>query len=148
VFRLAQGGVTWTAASTGLTNLKVQALAISSTGVLFAGTAAGMFSSSNNGASWTPINTGFSNINVPNQGNVNTPNITALATDPTNANIVYAGTAGGGVFKTTNAGANWTPIVKGLFNFNISAIVIDPTTPATVYAATHGDGVFKSTDGG
>ena len=36
--------------------------------------------------------------------------IEAIATDPTNANIIYAGSVNGGVWKTTDGGATWTPL--------------------------------------
>src|SRR6266446_3382184 len=36
--------------------------------------------------------------------------ITALAADPTNANIIYVAAAGGGVWKTTNGGTSWAPL--------------------------------------
>src|SRR5262245_50341196 len=36
--------------------------------------------------------------------------ITGIAADPGNANIIYVAAAGGGVWKTTNAGGSWTPL--------------------------------------
>ena len=41
-------------------------------------------------------------------------NIYSLAIDPRNPKILYAGTAGGGVFQTTNGGKQWTPLNDGL----------------------------------
>src|ERR1700720_2005415 len=35
---------------------------------------------------------------------------TAIAVDPTDPNIAYVGTAQGGLYRTTNGGANWTPL--------------------------------------
>jgi hypothetical protein len=58
------------------------------------------------------------------------------------------GTFGGGVFKSTNAGASWTPADTGLPNLAINALAIDPSNPATFFAGTMGGGVFKSTDSG
>jgi hypothetical protein len=74
-------------------------------------------------------------------------NIFALAIDPNTPAMVYAGTYGGGVFKSTNDGGNWTAINTGLTNTYVYALAIDPDTPATVYAGTDA-GVFKSTNGG
>jgi photosystem II stability/assembly factor-like uncharacterized protein len=73
--------------------------------------------------------------------------IPALAIDPATPTTLYAGTAGGGVFKSTNGGANWNTANTGLGNFCVTALVIDPLTPTTIYATTQG-GVFKSTNGG
>lgn len=90
--------------------------------------------------------------------------VTALAVDPTNPNIAYLGGAFGGVWKTINAGLNWTPLTDAQASTAMGAIVIDPTScgPAgpckTIYAGTgeenfaldsyYGAGVLKSTDGG
>ena len=49
----------------------------------------------------------------------------------------------GGVFKSTNGGANWSAINDGLGNRIVKALVIDPTNPRTLYAGTDG-GVFVS----
>jgi photosystem II stability/assembly factor-like uncharacterized protein len=62
-------------------------------------------------------------------------------------NTLYAGTYGGGVFKSTDGGANWSLANSGLTNFYVNALAIDPNTPTTLYAGTNG-GVFKSADGG
>ncbi len=71
----------------------------------------------------------------------------ALAVDPTNSAVVYAGTPGAGVFKSVNSGASWTEANAGLSVLSINALAIDPSAPLTVYAATPG-GVYKSMDGG
>ena len=72
--------------------------------------------------------------------------ITALAVDPVTPETVYAGTFGGGVFKSTNSGENWS--ASGLTNKYVWALAIARTAPSTtVYAATN-DGVYRSGDGG
>jgi hypothetical protein len=70
-----------------------------------------------------------------------------LAIDPSAPATLYAGTSGGGVFKSTDAGGNWIAINSGLTNTVVSALAIDPSNMATLYAGTEG-GVFKSTNGG
>lgn len=76
-------------------------------------------------------------------------NCFAVAVDPSDSQILYAGTWGGGIFKSVNGGAGWTPASNGgLSNAYIFSITIDPATPKTLYAATNGDWIFKSTDGG
>ena len=78
--------------------------------------------------------------------------VTALAIDPSTPATLYAGTGGGGVFKSLNGGNNWTAINSGLTALSIQALAVDPSTPATLYAGTAygtaGGGVFKSTNGG
>jgi len=75
-----------------------------------------------------------------------TGEITALAIDPLTPTVLYAGTFDRGVFKSTDAGANWS--ATGLTSVFVTALAIDPQTPSIVYAGTGGGGVFKSADGG
>ena len=87
--------------------------------------------------------------------------VTALAVDPTNAKVVYLGAAEGGVWKTTDAGAHWTPLTDKQASLAVGSIAIDPTNPKTIYVGTgeanfccsvsddyYGAGILKSTDGG
>ena len=55
---------------------------------------------------------------------------------------LYAGTAGGGVFKSTDAGGTWSALNTGLTDLAVNALAIDPLTPTTLYAGT-GTGVFS-----
>jgi PASTA domain/Divergent InlB B-repeat domain len=95
-----------------------------------------------------------------------TGRVTAIATDPTNHRIAYAGGAYGGVWKTTDDGANWSPVSDGLPSLAVGALAIDPANGNTLYLGTgeannpgyvdsfnygdsyYGAGLFKSTDGG
>ena len=72
--------------------------------------------------------------------------IQALAIDPLTPTTLYAGTRGGGVFKSTDGGANWNS--TNLTNVIISALAINPQTPTILYAGTNSSGVLKSADGG
>ena len=85
--------------------------------------------------------------------------VTSLAVDPTNAAVVYAGTADGGVWKTTNGTSSsptWTPLTDTQATLAIGALAIDPNNTGTIYAGTGepnkcqdclpGQGVLKSTD--
>ncbi|MBT6030937.1 MAG: glycosyl hydrolase [Kordiimonadaceae bacterium] len=72
----------------------------------------------------------------------------------------YMGTAGGGVWKTTNAGTSWFNVSDGFFNVGtIGAVAVSESDPNVVYAGTgegpirgvttaSGDGMYKSTDAG
>jgi hypothetical protein len=85
------------------------------------------------------------------QGRVN-----MVYVDPNNASILYVGTPAGGIWKSTNGGASWTPMSDQLPQIGVSGIVTDPTNSNIIYIATGdkdaGDtysiGVLKSTDGG
>lgn len=67
----------------------------------------------------------------------------AIAVDPQNSGVIYAGTEKG-LFKTTDGGSNWIPtrLEKPVFR-----LVTDPVKPAVLYALTE-DGIYKSTDSG
>ncbi len=84
--------------------------------------------------------------------------INSVAIHPSNANIIFAGTAKGGIFKTINGGRNWLPIFDDQTLLSISKIVLDPINPNIIYAGTGdvnisaqpsvGNGLYKSSDGG
>jgi hypothetical protein len=87
----------------------------------------------------------------------------AIAVNPNNPNIIYQGTAGGGVWRTNDGGTTWTPIFDRQGSPGIgnpSALAIDPNNTSVIYVGTSGRlksqrlfplgaaGLFKSTDGG
>ncbi len=84
--------------------------------------------------------------------------INDLENHPTNSRIIYAGAAGGGVWKSNDGGVNFNPIFDEYCQ-SIGSIEIDPNDPDnTIYVGTGetwtrnsvsvGDGLYKSTDGG
>ena len=121
---------------------------------IYVGTAGGgIWKTTNGGASFKPV---FDKYCM---------SIGAIAIDQKNSRIIYAGAGesnmrntvsiGDGMYKSTDAGENWTKI--GLDSTeHISKIAIDPKNPSTVYVAAPGPlwgdgtqrGLFKSTDGG
>jgi photosystem II stability/assembly factor-like uncharacterized protein len=73
----------------------------------------------------------------------------ALLVDPEASGRVYAGTASGGVFTSTDGGRTWKSGSVGLPGARIGALAATGgTRPATLLAATVGAGVFRSRDGG
>jgi photosystem II stability/assembly factor-like uncharacterized protein len=86
--------------------------------------------------------------------------VSSLVIDNRTPATLYAGTRGGGIFKSSNGGQTWMAINTGLVlarpsplparppqaGPDIAALAIDPSAPATIYA--WGGGLFKSTDGG
>src|SRR5256886_1109284 len=81
-----------------------------------------------------------------------------LAVDPRDARIWYVATAGGGVWKTINAGTSFAPIFADQKSFSIGCVTIDPHDSLVVWvgsgennsqrSVSMGDGVYKSIDGG
>jgi photosystem II stability/assembly factor-like uncharacterized protein len=84
--------------------------------------------------------------------------VTAIDAVWTNPNIIFLGTASGGVWKTENGGASWTPIFDDQPIQNIGAIALVQSNPSVVWAGTGegnprnsislGEGIYKSLDGG
>ena len=82
----------------------------------------------------------------------------AMAIDPVNPQVMYAGGVGGGVWKTQDGGNSWNPLTDMLGNIAVTALAIDPANHNVVYAGTGegfsnldaipGAGVFKSADAG
>lgn len=82
----------------------------------------------------------------------------AVAGIPGNPNVYYFGAVAGGVFKTSDGGASWTPVFDHEPVSSIGAIALVPSNPNVVYVGTgeqclrndisFGDGVYKSLDGG
>lgn len=84
--------------------------------------------------------------------------INDLESHPTNPRILYAGTAGGGVWKSNDGGATFSPIFDEHVQ-SIGVVTLDPKNPDqniwvgtgetwTRNSVSVGDGLFKSTDGG
>ena len=67
--------------------------------------------------------------------------INCIAVHPTDEDIIISGTAAGGIYRTTNGGANWTPIGDVMDDLSASSIKYDPTNPDIIYVGT-GDHKF------
>jgi hypothetical protein len=95
-------------------------------------------------AAWTPIgpnpipNGQTLTLTTPVSGRV-----TAIDVHPTNPDIVYVGTAQGGVYRSLNGGSTWTPLMDSAQSLAIGAIRIAPSQPETVYVGT-GEPNFSS----
>ncbi|MCU1308278.1 MAG: hypothetical protein JWN45_2973 [Acidobacteriaceae bacterium] len=117
-----------------------------------AGVAGGVWKSSNAGGSWSPISDLIANLAV-----------TTLAMDPSNHNVIYAGTGegysnydavrGGGIFKSVDGGANWSHLnppnpmfYPNAFDY-VFKILVSPHNPANIYVAAK-SGVWSSADSG
>lgn len=75
--------------------------------------------------------------------------IMSIAINPTNNNIIYVGTPGGGCWKTTDGGATgWTVLTDNFSSLQVSEVAIDPSNTNTVYIGCSANRLMKSTDGG
>lgn len=116
------------------------------------GVAGGIWKSADGGANWAATDDLMLNLAV-----------STIVMDPTDSNVLYAGTGEGfgsgsfvrglGIFKTVDAGATWnqlTGTVSGVPNgafYYVNKIAISPTDSTRIYAATR-YGVWRSLDAG
>jgi|GEM_PF-3206525 len=85
-------------------------------------------------------------LDFPSHYPVNAIAIDSDAGDPLDSSTVYAGTGGGGVYKSEDGGFTWTAVNRGLSNQDVLCLILD-SAGTTLYAGTRG-GVFQSQDGG
>ncbi len=77
---------------------------------------------------------------------------------PGDSNTYYVGAASGGIFKSTDGGANWSPIFDSQPVSSIGSLAVAPSDVNVVWAGTgetfirsnisQGNGIYKSTDAG
>ena len=89
IFRSTDNGDSWTEQDSGVTTSDINTVVSNSRSHIFAGTAGGAFRSANDGGTWNEVSSGL----IPPGGN-----IWSLAID--SGNYAFAGTAGGGVFRS------------------------------------------------
>jgi photosystem II stability/assembly factor-like uncharacterized protein len=117
----------------------------------------GVFRSTDGGVTWTLRSNGLPRYT----GSIDSAyGVLALVMDPNNRNILYAaanandnGSVPGNVYKSIDAGANWTVAGVGLAGQDIRALLIDPTNSLRIFAASGGSAlnpgaVFVSENGG
>lgn len=84
--------------------------------------------------------------------------INVILVHPSDSNIIYAGCATGGIFKTIDGGITWEPIFDDQPFLAIGSLAFDPNNPDILFAGTGdpnisgypfiGDGIWKSSDAG
>lgn len=81
--------------------------------------------------------------------------LASIAVHPTLAGTIFAGAAGGGLWKSPDGGVSWTPLTESINDLFVGAVAIAPSSPNIIYlgtgegnTGTPGIGVLKSIDGG
>ncbi|MEM6963678.1 MAG: hypothetical protein AAF573_02860, partial [Bacteroidota bacterium] len=84
--------------------------------------------------------------------------VTSIDVDLSNPEIIYAGTASGGVWKSESGGVRWEPIFDNAPTQSIGAITINQKNTDEIWVGTgegnprnsqnSGEGIFKTIDGG
>ena len=112
------------------------------------GVGGGVWKTLNGGTTWFPLNDFMANLAIG-----------CLVMDPTNPNVIYAGTGegfsnadglrGAGIFKSIDGGTSWTqlPFTATSSFYFVNRLAVCPTNNLILIAAT-GTGVWRSTDGG
>ena len=84
--------------------------------------------------------------------------VTSIDVVHSNSDIMYAGTASGGLWKSTSGGIKWEPIFENEATASIGAVAIQQSNPSVIWVGTGegnprnslngGYGIYKSLDGG
>lgn len=84
--------------------------------------------------------------------------VTAIDVELSNPDVMYVGTASGGLWKSTSGGIKWEPIFDHEVTASIGAIAIQQSNPSVIWVGTGegnprnslngGYGIYKSLDGG
>lgn len=80
----------------------------------------------------------------------------SIVVHPKNANVLWAGSVGGGVWRTDDGGLSWEPVDDFMANLAVTSMVMDPSNPNVIYAGTgegfsnidalRGAGIFRTID--
>ena len=140
VFESRDGGKSWQTINHGLKRLEIKALLIHS-GIIYAGTADGLYRRSLHGDQWRVVTTGLDDTLVH-----------SIAVAPERS--MYVGTSGQGIYRYENKPhvEGWTRLSHGLVDHEglvenfIRVVAIDKDS--ALYAGTFDGGVFLSTDAG
>ncbi len=170
VYKSTNYGESWTPLNNGIVDAQIWSIALDENSPVNSRTLYatsyenGIFKTTDGGQSWFSVSNGLGT-----NGNLQMRKITI---DPNNSNILYAGlenktieigdnlsTVQGGVYKSVDAGVNWTRIDNSAPQLSVWDIEVDPNNSSIVYTAVDAEydhtlqedflgGVYKSTDGG
>lgn len=155
VFKSLDAGLSWSKVSVGLGDLWVNSLAMDpqNPNILYAGTYNDeVYKTTNGGDSWIHSSQGIQDNAV----------VYTIGIDPDNPDIIYIGTRGkdavnpppwnGIVYRSTNEGINWTPVIENVGGAGQQDwaydIMVNPKNHCMVFVATHEHGVYRSLDCG
>jgi photosystem II stability/assembly factor-like uncharacterized protein len=158
LFKTSDGGAHWRATSGHGWQGANEALAVdpSHPGTLYVGTGGAVYKTVDGGRRWRSSNRGL--LAPPTDGpdfrEEGKGRVTALAVDPTDTTVVYAGSDH--ISKSSDGGKTWKtlfPLHPEEYRDSVSALAIAPTRPESIYAVL-GDSVdertsiYESTDAG
>lgn len=126
-FQSVNGGTDWFPVNTGLGGLDVLSVVIdpASPATLYAATNCGVYKTAEHGARWVRV--------LNPSGSCTSSASVRLTVAPQTPTAIYAWELSEGIYRTTDGGATWTPIVIPALPDNIWAFAVDPVTPTTLY---------------
>ncbi|RLE45970.1 MAG: hypothetical protein DRJ31_10570, partial [Candidatus Methanomethylicota archaeon] len=144
VYRSYNGGVIWTKVgkpASGLIDTTISSLVLNpdNTQILYVSADSGVYKTIDQGNTWFTVNNGLQQDSV---------DIQYIAIDPINPNILYGGTSTGKIYKTEDAGNNWSLTTQLSGSPEITTIAVDPKNPNKIYVGTVNSGVFYSDNRG
>jgi photosystem II stability/assembly factor-like uncharacterized protein len=103
---------------------------------------------------WQSIGPRPTESDIPNWG-LTSGRINAIAVSPSNPQLILIGAATGGIWRSTDGGATFSPTTDNQVDLSVGSIAFAPSDNSIVYAGMgdkasnyFGSGVLKSTDGG
>ena len=146
-WRSTDGGKNWERVSEGLYGESaVRALAVHprDSSVIYAGVDDGIYRSQDQGESWLRLDSPMNDIPL-----------WALAIDPVDPNIIFAGTRPAAVFRSKDGGQSWQKLTVKIADEcpnvripRVTALAVDPLEHSHIWAGIEVDGVRRSRDGG
>src|SRR5271167_4999083 len=147
IWRSSDGGDTWLRVRHGLySESAVRALAVhpSDARIMYCGADSGVYRSEDSGEHWERLDSPMNEIPI-----------WALAIDPVDPNIIFAGTRPAALFRSTDGGQHWDKLRAEMAEEcpnvrvpRVTALTVDPADHRTVWAGVEVDGVRRSRDGG
>ncbi len=138
VYKSYDQGSNWIPANSAIKYAKISSITISpenSDSVYLATTNRGILNSQDGGYHWHDMGLQGDHISI-------------VAINPAHSGILYAGTAGDGLQKSTYYGIDWLPANSGIDNAMTTSIILSPSNPKGLFTSLYGAGVFQSNNRG
>lgn len=135
--RSSDAGETWEIIESSLSEVVSLKAAIDDPSKVFAATSKGFLVSADQGKTWTSASSQLDGTLV-----------TALATHPSDPNVLFSFSDPLGLAKSLDGGVTWEKILQDFGTDLVMHIAFSPTSPDIIYLITKSNTLYKSSDGG